>query len=124
MTLNILRDLGHGVKFAPAALIPNPNNPAGASLAYAQLKQAGWKCHDPKDRDGMEIHPAERVPVFRKGGASIRRNKRHGGWIIEVAGGILERAGDLKEITNEAVNLDRLTRAGGVARRGQVRNAR
>lgn len=120
MTL-ILRDLGHKVQSARMALVPNPNHPLGANAAYAQLKQAGWVCHDPKDRDGMEIHPAERVPVFRLGGASIRRNKRHGGWIVEVAGGVFEQSGDLTAITAEAVRLDkeaqaaRLTPAAAVA---------
>jgi hypothetical protein len=117
----ILRDLGHKVKSPQMALVPNPNHPAGANLCYKQLKAYGWKCHDPADRDGMEIHPTERVPVFRLGGASIRRNKRHGGWIVEVAGGVFEQAGDLAAITAEAVRLDaeaqaaRLTPAAAVA---------
>lgn len=104
MTLNILRDLGHGVKFAPAALVPNPRNLLGLNECYKRLKQLGWKCNN-------EVHPTARVSLFRLGGAAIWYDKGRG-WQVDVAGGLLARDGDLREITNEAIQLDVLARCG------------
>ena len=110
MTLNI-RDLGHGVKFAPAALVPlrgpgslvpNPANLLGLNECYRRLKALGWVCNN-------EVHPTARVSLFRLGGAAIHYDRAQG-WQVDVAGGVLTRDGDLKEITVEAIRLDLLAR--------------
>lgn len=108
MTLN-LKQIARTVKFSPTALVPNPASPLGQSAAYRQLKTLGWTCVN------SEIHPTDRVPVFRLRGAAIRRHpsgysqgsQRSGsGWIVDVAGGQYERTGCLQQITAEAVALD------------------
>lgn len=99
MTLN-LKQIARTVKFAPVALVPNPTSPLGQSAAYRQLKALGWVCVN------SEVHPTDRVPVFRLAGAAIRRLRTGAGWIVDVAGGQYERAGCLQQITAEAVALD------------------
>lgn len=93
MTLN-LSHLRHEVKPTAMALVPNPNHPLGMGLAYKQLKALGWVNRD------SEIHPTERVPVFRLGAASVRRNKSgRSHWLIEIAGETYEADGDAATVT-------------------------
>lgn len=97
-----LTQLSHEVKnINAAALVPNPNHPMGQGLAYRQLKEAGWVCHDD------ELHPKERVPVFRLDpstgsgrGAAIRRNKsQQSYWLVEIDGVTYEADGSAAEVT-------------------------
>lgn len=63
---------------------------------YKQLKALGWQCLD------REMHPMDRVPVFRLGPASIRRDKQQaGGWIVTYQGREIPTTADLEEITTE-----------------------
>lgn len=95
-----LTNLRHSVKSASVSLIPNPNHPLGQGHAYRALKAAGWRCYDPNSRDKMESHPTERVPVFRLGAASIRRNKTNRShWIVEIAQETFELSASVEEIT-------------------------
>lgn len=76
-----LHHLSHSVKQASVSLIPNPNHPLAQNEAYKQLKAAGWTCHN------SELHPTDRVPVFRLDSAAIRRNKSGAShWLLEIAG--------------------------------------
>jgi hypothetical protein len=49
----------------------------------------------------MTVDPVDRVPLFRLGDATIRRDKQlDGGWIVEIAGkGEYGMEGDLGSIT-------------------------
>ncbi|GIK36584.1 MAG: hypothetical protein BroJett011_04170 [Chloroflexota bacterium] len=89
-----LSQLNHSVNTASVALVPNPNHLLGQSLAYRQLKEAGWQCiHN-------ELHPTERVPLFRLGDASIRRNKSgQSHWLVEVGGETYITSAPVAEIT-------------------------
>jgi hypothetical protein len=95
-----LSQLSHSVKPISAALVPNPNHPLSQGHAYRQLKEAGWACYDPNSRDKMESHPIERVPVFRLGAASIRRNRTgQSHWLIEIGGETFAESFSVAEIT-------------------------
>lgn len=79
----------------------NPGQPLAINAAYKQLKILGWTCQND------EVHPREHVPVFRLGGAAIRRDKQTpGAWIVDVAGGSFNAGGDLDLITAKAMELD------------------
>lgn len=79
----------------------NPGQPLAINEAYRQLKALGWQCLN------NEVHPTDHVPVFRFGGAAIRRDKTNAGdWIVDVAGGSFSAGGDLEAITAEARRLD------------------
>lgn len=88
------------VKSALANTLPaiNTRNLAGQNEAYKTLKAIGWT-------SALEMHPTDRVPVFRMDAASIRRDKRNGGWIVEIDGDEFEADGDLGEITAHVKNL-------------------
>lgn len=61
---------------------------------YRLLKQLGWQCRN------AEVHITDRVPLFRLGDASIRRNKQKPGeWIVEINGHVFDAGGKLEEIT-------------------------
>lgn len=85
----------------------NPAHPQFINDAYKQLKALGWTCHN------SEIHPTDRVPVFRLGpstgsgqAASIRRDKgTPGAWIVEAGGQVYQMGGDLEGITAEIERL-------------------
>lgn len=76
-----LSHLTHSVKSQSLALIANPNHPLGQNEAYRQLKAAGWTCLN------SELHPTDRVPLFRLGDAAICRNRTgQSHWLLEIAG--------------------------------------
>lgn len=68
--------------------------------AYRALKTLGWACFN------GELHPVDRVPVFRLGSASIRRDRTTpGGWVVEALGGSYRSQADLAEITTEVESM-------------------
>lgn len=85
---------------APTRARLNPAHPLAVNEAYKQLKSLGWICLD------SEVHPADRVPVFRLGSASIRRDKTTpGGWIIAVSDSEFRSSGSVSEITTSVNEL-------------------
>lgn len=75
------------IKSTPAPR-PNPANLTGLNECYRRLKAAGWVCR------GGEMHPADRVPVFRLGCVALRRDKNTpGDWIVEVGESIIHMSG-------------------------------
>jgi hypothetical protein len=102
MSLNLahIREQIKSSDLSPARF--NPGQPLATNEAYKTLKSLGWTCQN------NEVHPTDHVPVFRLGGASIRRDKQNpGDWIVDVAGGIFNAGGDLEAITVHTVELDR-----------------
>ena len=86
------------VKFAPTALAPNPANLLGLNECYRQLKALGWQSTN-------EVHKTARTSTFTLGSAIIHYDRTAKAWQVEVAGGILQRTGDLAAITAEAQRL-------------------
>lgn len=80
--------------------VRNPGHPLAINDAYRQLKDLGWSCQN------SEVHKTDRVPVFRLGDASIRRDRNvAGGWIVEVGESIYQTTTDLESITAEVQRL-------------------
>lgn len=83
----------------------NPGHVLNMNDTYRALKQLGWT-------SALEMHPVDRVPVLRRGEASIRRNKdQAGAWIVEIGGAVFDASGDLAGITAE---VDQALQAGPV----------
>lgn len=81
------------VKSTPAPRL-NPAHPLAVNDAYRQLKALGWTCVN------SEIHPVDRVPVFRLGSAAVRRDKDNpGGWIVTVSDLEYRFTGEVNEIS-------------------------
>jgi len=77
----------------------NPNSPLWINDNYRRLKGLGWQCVN------REMHP-DRVPVFRLGEASIRRDKAQpGAWIVEIGPDVYHATGQVEEITAEVADL-------------------
>lgn len=75
--------------------VRNPGHVLNMNDAYRALKALGWS-------SALEMHPADRVPVLRRGTASIRRNKdQAGAWIVEIGDAVFDASGDLAQITAE-----------------------
>lgn len=75
--------------------VRNPGHICNLNDAYRGLKDLGWT-------SALEMHPVDRVPVLRRGEASIRRNKDvAGAWIVEIGEAVFDASGDLAEITAE-----------------------
>src|SRR3989304_2083979 len=84
----------------PATMCLSHRSAAGMNEAYRQLKALGWECVD------NEIHPRDRVPVFRFGDAAIRRDKASAyGWIVWIGGEEWDAEGSLADITGHARQL-------------------
>lgn len=88
----------------PQQIQLNSNTLAGQNEAYRQLKALGWT-------SAMETHPADRVPVLRLGAASIRRDKKGHGWIVEIDGEEARVEGLLSEITAQVKEILNQTEA-------------
>lgn len=67
--------------------------------AYRQLKALGWT-------SDMELHPIDRVPIFRLNDATIRRDKiNEFDWLVELDGDVYGMDGDLQGITEEVEKM-------------------
>ena len=67
------------------------------TTAYRDAKRLGWRCAN------EEMHPTDRVPVFRLAGANIRRDRSgQADWVAQINGGehLINHA-DLGELTAE-----------------------
>ena len=85
--------------------VRNPGHVLNMNDAYRVLKALGWT-------SALEMHPADRVPVLRRGEASIRRNRdAAGAWIVEIGAAVFDASGDLAGITAE---VDQVLQAGAV----------
>lgn len=83
----------------PTGLVLTHATPAGMNEAYRQLKALGWTSN-------REMHPIDRVPVFRLGPASIRRDRATvRTWIVEIEGETFDAEGSLADITVHVKSL-------------------
>jgi len=98
-----LQEIASQVKSADLGQVQfNPGTPLWINESYRTLKSLGWVCIN------REIHPADRVPVFRRPStgtertASIRRNKMvPGAWLVVINGETYDASGDLAEVTEQ-----------------------
>jgi len=78
---SIKRDISNGTAPGAGSAALQTGNLTAYSLAVKTLKAQGWSsCNTPTG--AIEMHPVDRVPVFRLGICHLRRNKETNGWIV------------------------------------------
>ncbi len=78
-----------------------PADSAKMSVLYRALKQLGWQ-------STHQAHPIDKTAVLKLNNALIHRDPdaEPGYWVVEVAGGMIYRRGNLAELTAEVIALE------------------